>query len=232
MPFGSYSDLLTSIDNWLGQRSELVPIYPDFVTLAEQRMYRELRAREMLQRSKALLNEQYEWLPYDFLKMKRVTVSPGSQSNTSFTKVRLTGMTVGQLDAAYGDDTYTVPEAYCVEGRQIRFGPAPTPPSVPIPPDVTDVTPYRNFEITYYARFVPLSSLADQGQTTVILDYYPELYLYGSLIEAEPYLIDDQRIMVWKGLWDDAINRINAMAELDSSSAMAVGLDPQMGYSR
>lgn len=222
MPFNSYANLLTSIDNWLGQRPELQPIYPDFVLLAEQRMYRELRAREMIRRGKSLLNEQYEFLPYDFLRMKRVMVSPGTQSNTAYTETRLTGMTAGQIEDRYSDATYPMPEAYCVEGRQIRFAPAPTPQTVPT--DVTDVTPYRNFEVTYYARFTPLNSLTDQTQTNVILDYYPELYLYGALIEAEPYLIDDQRIMIWKGLFDEALAEINAMAEVESSSAMAMGV--------
>lgn len=222
MAFESYTALLTSIDMWLGQRPELTAIYPSFVMLAEQRMFRQLRAREMLRRGKSLLNEQYEYLPYDFLAMKRVSAAPGSSSNTAYTRARLTGMTVGQIDDLYGDSTYTMPEAYCVEGRQIRFAPAPTPQTVP--PDVTDVTPYRYFEVTYYARFAPLSSLSDPSQTNVILDIYPELYLYGALIEAEPYLIDDPRIQIWKGLFDEAVGDVNQMAEVDQSSAMAMGV--------
>lgn len=221
MALNSYSDLLKSIDNWLGTRPELVPIYPDFVVLAEQRMFRQLRAREMIRRGKSLLNTQYEWLPYDFLKLKRISASPGSQSNTAYTKVRLIGMTAGQIDAQYGDSSYPMPEAFCVEGRQIRFAPAPTPQAVP--PQVEDVTPYRYYEVFYYARFPPLSSYRDPTQVNAIYQTYPELYLYGSLIEAEPYLVDDQRIVIWKSLFDEAVADINAMAETEGIAALAVG---------
>jgi len=227
MPFNSYSDLVTSIDNWLGQRVELQPVYPDFIMLAEQRMYRELRVREMIRRAKALLNDTWEWLPWDFIKMRRVTAYPGQTGNTAHLPVRLTGMSPGQLEAAYNaTTTYPLPEAYTIEGLQIRFGPALTPQDVP--EGVLDPSPYRNFECVYYARFGHLN-LADPNTgviptTNQILQAYPELYLYASLIEAEPYLIDDQRLAVWKGLYDEALNRVNLESEYDTMSALAVGV--------
>jgi hypothetical protein len=60
--------------------------------------------------------------------------------------------------------------------------------------------------------------------TNVVLDTYPELYLYGALIEAEPYLVDDQRIALWKGMYDDAVTRINIMGDYDVASALTMGL--------
>jgi hypothetical protein len=221
MPFDTYTNLLTSIDNWLGQRVELQPIYPDFVVLAERRMYRDLRAREMIRRVVALLNETWEFLPYDFIRARRVTVNPGTQTNTACAPIRLTGMSTGQLEAQYaGQSQAVLPEAYAIEGLQIRFGPAVVAQAVPT--GVNDPTPYRNFEMVYYARFPPLN--ATDTSTNNILDIYPELYLYGALIEAEPYLIDDQRIAVWKGMYDDAVARINIMSEYDASSALTMGL--------
>lgn len=221
MPFDTYSGLLTSLDNYLGQRVELQPVYPDFVFLAEQRMYRDVRAREMIRRVVALLNETWEWLPADFVKMRRVTVYPGSQTNTFFGPVRLTGMTTGQLEAQYAATSeYPIPEAYAIEGLQIRFAPALSLQTVPT--GVIDPTPYRNFECVYYARFAHLNST--DTTTNALLATYPELYLYGSLIEAEPYLVDDQRLVVWKAMYDDAVNRINIMAEYDATSALAVGV--------
>lgn len=221
MPFDTYSALLTSIDNYLGQRVELQPVYPDFVFLAEQRMYRDVRAREMIRRAVALLNETWEWLPADFVKMRRVTAYPGLQGNTAFLPVRLTGMTTGQLEAQYaGMSEYPIPEAYAIEGLQIRFAPALSLQTVPT--GVIDPTPYRNFECVYYARFAHLNTT--DTTTNALLATYPELYLYGSLIEAEPYLVDDQRLVVWKAMYDDAVNRINIMAEYDATSALAVGV--------
>jgi len=218
MPFDSYTSLLTTIDSWLGQRPELTQIYPDFVTLAESRLYRDLRATEMMQRRMALLNEAYEWLPDDFLQMDRVVVRPGSQGGSSIQAVRLSGYTPGQLTSRYGDMTAPLPEAYAVEGNQIHFAPAPTPQD--LPEGIIDPSPYRNFEINYYGRFTPLS---DVNPMNAVFNTYPEVYLYAALIEAEPYLANDPRVALWKAMLDDAIARINLMAENQSVSALVVG---------
>ena len=45
MPFTSYSDLKTSIANYLA-RTDLTDQIPDFITFAENRLRRELRIRQ------------------------------------------------------------------------------------------------------------------------------------------------------------------------------------------
>ena len=160
--FQTYADLLVAIDNWLGQRPELQPVYPQFVALAEQRMYRVLRAREMIRRARALLNEEYEWMPFDLLQLQRIAVSPGARSGTAIRTQRLTGMSAGQIESQFSYGA-PMPEAYCLEGLQIRFAPAPIPQVVPA--QTLDVTPYRFFETLYYARFPQLN---DNTQTNLI----------------------------------------------------------------
>ena len=221
MPFDTYSSLLTSIDHYLGQRVELQPVYPDFVFLAEQRICRDVRAREMIRRVVALLNETWEWLPSDFLQARRITARPGTTSSSDPMSIRLTGMTTGQLEASYSNQaTADMPEAYAIEGLQIRFGPALFPAS--LPDSVLDPTPYRNFEVVYYARFPHLNA-ADMP-TTPMLCAYPELFLYGALMEAEPYLVNDERFAVWKGMFDDAVDRINRATDYHASSALVMGM--------
>jgi hypothetical protein len=48
MALNNYSDLKTSVANYLG-RSDLTSAIPDFITLAEIRLARQLRLRQMLQ---------------------------------------------------------------------------------------------------------------------------------------------------------------------------------------
>jgi hypothetical protein len=48
-----------------------------------------------------------------------------------------------------------------------------------------------------------------------VLTNYPDLYLYGSLIEAEPFMQNDERIQTWMGLYDRAI------ADLQGADARA-----------
>jgi len=40
--------------------------------------------------------------------------------------------------------------------------------------------------------------------TNWLLTNHPGVYLYGSLIEAEPYLVNDTRIKLWASLYKDA----------------------------
>ena len=47
MGFATYTELKTSIANYLG-RSDLTSVIPDFITFAEIRLAREIRARQTL----------------------------------------------------------------------------------------------------------------------------------------------------------------------------------------
>jgi len=47
MPFTSYSDLKTTVASYLA-RSDLTTVIPDFVRLAEERLRRDIRTRQML----------------------------------------------------------------------------------------------------------------------------------------------------------------------------------------
>jgi hypothetical protein len=118
-------------------------------------------------------------------------------------------MSNGQLENVYSNFgapiALPLPEAFAVIGKQIRFAPRPSP-LTGLPAQITDPTLYRNFEAVYWQRFTPLSDVAPVNE---ILATYPELYLYGALIEAEPYLVNDERIGIWKGFWDEAVRDIN-----------------------
>jgi hypothetical protein len=52
MPFTNYSDLKTSVANYLG-RSDLTSVIPDFIGFAELRLSRDLRSRQMLKSATA-----------------------------------------------------------------------------------------------------------------------------------------------------------------------------------
>jgi hypothetical protein len=42
---------------------------------------------------------------------------------------------------------------------------------------------------------------------------YPDALLYASLLEAEPYLMNDPRTQTWSSLYNQAITRINTSDE-------------------
>lgn len=65
------------------------------------------------------------------------------------------------------------------------------------------------FELTYYERPTPLS---ESVQTNFFTQNTPDALLYGSLLQAVPYLKNDERIETWKKFYDMAINGIEAEA--------------------
>lgn len=62
------------------------------------------------------------------------------------------------------------------------------------------------FEILYY-ELPPL--LDDSVQTNWITEYAPQLLLYGTLMEATPFLKNDERIPVWQSMYDRAAAMLN-----------------------
>ena len=62
------------------------------------------------------------------------------------------------------------------------------------------------FEILYY-ELPPL--LDDTVQTNWITEYAPQLLLYGALVEATPFLKNDERIPVWQSMYDRAAAMLN-----------------------
>lgn len=62
------------------------------------------------------------------------------------------------------------------------------------------------FEILYY-ELPPL--LDDEVQTNWITEYAPQLLLYGTLLEATPFLKNDERIPVWQNMYDRSAAMLN-----------------------
>jgi len=69
------------------------------------------------------------------------------------------------------------------------------------PPD--DVYP---FEVLYYELPVLLD---DENQTNWLTDYAPQVLLYASLLEATPFLKNDDRIPVWQQMYDRSAAMLN-----------------------
>jgi hypothetical protein len=82
-------------------------------------------------------------------------------------------------------------------------------------------TPDSNYatELTYYAK---LSKLSNSVATNFILESSPDAYLYGSLLQAAPYLQDDNRIQVWATLYERALNDLQVADDRGATSGGAL----------
>jgi hypothetical protein len=59
-----------------------------------------------------------------------------------------------------------------------------------------------SFEVLYYQRVQPLDS---SNQTNWFTQYAPQAMLYGSLLQAMPFLKNDERMPMWQGNYDHII---------------------------
>lgn len=206
MPFGNYTQLQASIANTLN-RDDLTAQIPDFIALAEAMFNRELRWRKMVVQdviaNPGLTDEVYENLPSDFLELKSIRfntdpgVSPDYLTPTAMERHR------GANPGLQGTPRY-----YTLIDTRILFDRTPTgAPELDI------------------SSYVKIPALNDSTQTSnLLLEEHPDLYLYGSLMHAEPFLKNDERIAVWGGMYSrakDALHKADRRAE-KSPSPMAI----------
>ena len=71
-------------------------------------------------------------------------------------------------------------------------------------------------ELKFYASFSPLSGSV---ATNDVYTQAPDLYLYGSLLAAAPYLEHDERVPVWKALYREALDRLNTRRDWETAAA-------------
>lgn len=62
-----------------------------------------------------------------------------------------------------------------------------------------------NTTIVYRRSIPPLST---SNTTNWLLDRAPDVYLYGSLVQAEAFLAEDDRLPLWKGAFDEALDEL------------------------
>jgi hypothetical protein len=78
-----------------------------------------------------------------------------------------------------------------------------------------------DFEVLYYERPQPLDS---SNQTNCFTTYAPQALLYGSLLQAMPFLKNDSRTPMWQQQYDAIIQTLKAedMARVGDRQAIAV----------
>jgi hypothetical protein len=186
MAYTSYNDLKASVANYLG-RSDLTTIIPDFISFAELRLSRDLRTRQMLNSAYALTTsgDPKISLPRDFAQIRDLYIQ-------GTPRVPLTYMSPSSFTRNARADESGKPVFYTILASEFVLAPIPD-------------TAYT-MEILYYIKPQVLSST---NPSNAFLANYPDALLYATLMEAEPYLINDARTATWANLYDRAIGNIS-----------------------
>lgn len=198
MAISNYSELKAAIADWLN-RSDLTDSIPDFIALAETRHKRDFKIRRMETRVTAstIADSEFYTLPDNYVAMRNI------QLNTD-PKTPLEYLTPEQMDRIYAGSATGKPKAFSIIGNNIQLRPIPD-------------SAYQ-IEILYFKHFTALS---DSNTTNDMLTHHPDAYLYGALVEAEPYLQNDKRIQVWSAYYDRTKNDIISSNERDRHSGVA-----------
>lgn len=178
MSLSTYSDLVSAIGDWL-DRDDLETRAPDFIRLAEVRLNRLLSDPDMETTTTLTATSEYTALPADFGEMVSISAD---------------GDPLKVLSAAeYAGTDHTITgEArwYAIVDGQIAFVPLDTAAVIRL----------------VYRQSIP--ALTASAASNWLLTRAPDVYLYGSLVQAEAFLAEDDRLALWKSAFDEAVSEL------------------------
>jgi hypothetical protein len=181
----TYSELKASVADFLN-RTDLTSTIPDFIALAEADInsHFDLRTVESDQALTAVTNSRFIALPTGFREPQNLWInwSYGRGDPLRFVAPELlvTSVTPG------------IPLLWCIDGTNIAF----------------DRPAGSNYSLTL--RMIGGVTLSDATPTNLVLTNYPNVYLYGALKEAAPYLRDAEGAGLWEAKYQDAIMKAKA----------------------
>lgn len=188
MSLDTYANLKLAIARWL-KRDDLTNDIDDFIDLCESDWGKKLRIRAMEDSTTGALSAGTLALPSGYLQTRRFSIS-----------VNGAGKQLDQVtpDQVLGYSTNGEPERLAVLGDNMHFGPAP------------------DGSYTYTHHFYKaLTALSGSNTTNWILTNAPDVYLYGALLAAAPFLKNDVRILVWKDLYTNALAAVQTADKED-----------------
>lgn len=187
MSIANYTDLQSAVADYLA-RSDLAVRIPDFITLAEDRIARKMRVRDMEASATVTLTNGSGPVPTDYLEWVTATWN----------------------GARPVDLRYFEPDS---EEWRIRYRPNGDPTMFSILAGQLMIRPVvaGNVTLVYYQKIPALAA----ANTNWLLTKYPAIYVNYSLAEAYMFLKDENRGAAFLSLGDNGIN--DALDDSDSN---------------
>jgi len=201
MSLSTYSDLKTSVANYLA-RTDLTDQIPDFIGLAERRMRREVRIRQMLVSATltATAGNNKVTLPTDFLEARDFVVVGNPTQPLNY-------VSPSALSRNAVSSTSGKPNEYTILAEQFQLSPAP------------DFA--YSLNLLYYAA---PDFLGDSNASNEFLVNVPDMLLYASLLEAEPYIMNDARLQTWVAMYERASASVDKSNETGQYSGVPLSI--------
>ena len=196
-----YSSLKDEIGRWVN-RPEIEPAIDTFIELAEAHMNRRLSEAGVsggMKLATSTVASDFAAAPADLARLEQMTFT---DDGTQLTQATAAGFEA--LKALEPDRTGR-PQIVTLSGAGLRYYPAPD-------------TAY-GVELSYQSR---PPALSDASPTNWVIEAHPDVYLYGVLVRAAEYLGGDERLAIWRDLYEDAIGSAVA-AERNRRGAQSAG---------
>jgi hypothetical protein len=174
MAISTYSDLKSAIADFLA-RGDLTDRIPDFIKLAEARLSRAIRAKDMMTSSTITVTSGAAAIPSDYeewISCRYIGTDPAVTKDLGYVEPDSP-----EWRFRYRPNGY--PQMFTLLAGNIEIRPTGTTGSV---------------KFYYYKSLLAAAvSLSDSVTTNWLLTKAPDLYLYTSLGEAHIYLKDEPR---------------------------------------
>ena len=199
--FSTYTDLKATIASYLA-RDDLTAMIPAFISMAELRLNRDLKIRQMLKvvTTNTVANDPTVQLPTDYGIIRDIHLNTNPVSVLAY-------QTPSIFYRNAKPSTTGKPKFYTILSTEFQFAPVP-------------VGTYE-LQMLYYG--IP-NALSDTNLTNSLLTTCPDLLLYASLGEAEPYLMNDVRLATWAALYDKGVLSLTAQDDAGEYSGSPLAI--------
>ena len=201
----TYDSLTSTVLQYL-ERSDaaVVAAIPTFITLCEFEIAQEIKTLGQLTvaNSTVTLNNPVLQKPARWRKTVSMSINNGTQMQPVFLRK------FEYLKNYWPNPTLTDTPEYYADTDYEHWYLAPTPDQA------------YEFEVLYYERIAPLSST---NQTNWLTQYAPNAMLYGTLLQAMPFLKNDARA-IFQSKYSEAITALKTedVARVGDRQAIAV----------
>jgi hypothetical protein len=200
MAISTYDKLKSGIADFLN-RDDLTDVIPTFIDMAQGQINRDVRHWKMETTAQLSTSGDYVYMPTGWLETKNVQYYPDIGDYNKFQPLEYLSQNALDERKINSENKIGDPQYYtlaALDGTPIMM-------LFPHPKALTN----DRVNLSY------LNSL-DLGLSSTsnwLIEDYPDVYLYGSLIHAAIYLKDDERLALFSQMYGAAVQRVNASSD-------------------
>ncbi|MFZ5989389.1 MAG: phage adaptor protein [Bacillota bacterium] len=204
----NFGDIQSRVADYLN-RTDLSDKIKDAINIAQRKLERQYNFNYMQVRATASTSDAYITVPMGYYVGATFISAPYKElihfkvksGDTYYSLIREDERIVMK------DNKTGLPEYFCHLPNQKEFLVYPAPDKE------------YSFDLLIY-RYSP--TLTETTDTNYLTDYASEILIYGALCELEPILMNDERIVLWKSLFKEALEGLRTAEKKEVSSGSII----------